>query len=96
MDRTRVNYLRLIVGSLALTAVSLFSGCQTVRTPEDRIAKSNIPREFNKVSMPEYVVEPRIYSLSKCLKHSPADRFKVNVWLDPTERLRLASMAKFT
>ncbi len=57
MDRTRVKHLRF-VGSLAMWAVLLISGCQTVRTPEDKIAKSNIPREFNKVSMPEYVVEP--------------------------------------
>lgn len=57
MDRTRVKHLRL-VGSLVVMAIALFSGCQTVRTPEDKIAKSNIPREGNKVSMPDYVVEP--------------------------------------
>ena len=33
-------------------------GCQTVKTPEEKIAKSNMPREFTKVSMPDYVVEP--------------------------------------
>ena len=33
-------------------------GCQTVKTPEDKIANSNIPNEFKKVSMPDYVVEP--------------------------------------
>jgi polysaccharide biosynthesis/export protein len=41
--------------SLALCAVC---GCQTVRTPEEKIANSNIPREFTKVSMPDYIVEP--------------------------------------
>jgi polysaccharide biosynthesis/export protein len=41
--------------TLALCAVC---GCQTVRTPEEKIATSNIPREFTKVSMPDYIVEP--------------------------------------
>jgi polysaccharide export outer membrane protein len=34
------------------------SGCQTVRTPEDKIAKSNLSRELSKRTMPEYVIEP--------------------------------------
>jgi polysaccharide export outer membrane protein len=33
-------------------------GCQTVKTPEEKIATGNIPREFQKVSMPDYVLEP--------------------------------------
>ena len=33
-------------------------GCQTVKTPEEKIASGNIPREFQKVSMPDYVIEP--------------------------------------
>lgn len=56
MDRTRVDRRRIGLG-LAL-AMACFTGCQTVRTPEEKIAKSNLPREFTKVSMPEYVVEP--------------------------------------
>jgi polysaccharide export outer membrane protein len=44
---------------LILTLAALFTcGCQTVKTPEEKIAKSNIPTELKKVSMPEYVVEP--------------------------------------
>ncbi len=43
---------------IALSVLSLLSGCQTVRTPEEKIAKTNLPREFQKVSMPDYVVEP--------------------------------------
>jgi polysaccharide export outer membrane protein len=39
-------------------AFVLGSGCQTVKTPEEKIAQSNLPREFSKVSMPDYVVEP--------------------------------------
>jgi polysaccharide export outer membrane protein len=39
-------------------AIAMACGCQTVRTPEEKIAKSNLPREFTKVSMPDYVVEP--------------------------------------
>jgi polysaccharide export outer membrane protein len=33
-------------------------GCQTVRTPEEQIAASNIPAELNKTSLPDYIVEP--------------------------------------
>jgi polysaccharide export outer membrane protein len=33
-------------------------GCQTVRTPEEKIAMSNIPGEFKMVTMPDYVIEP--------------------------------------
>ena len=56
MDRTRTSRRRLpwLVPLLALAAC----GCQTVRTPEDKIAQSGIPRELEKTSMPEYVVEP--------------------------------------
>jgi polysaccharide biosynthesis/export protein len=42
---------------LALAAI-VACGCQTVRTPEEAIAKSNLPKEFTKVTMPEYVLEP--------------------------------------
>ena len=56
MDRTWVD--RRWMGCLLSTAVLMICGCQTVKTPEEKIAASNIPREFNKVSMPDYVVEP--------------------------------------
>ncbi len=56
MDRTWVDR-RWTAGLLSM-AVLMVCGCQTVKTPEEKIAKSNIPREFNKVSMPDYVVEP--------------------------------------
>ncbi len=56
MDRTWV--VRRKIG-LLLTMAALFAcGCQTVKTPEEKIAKSNIPTELKKVSMPDYVVEP--------------------------------------
>src|SRR6516165_8181668 len=45
-------------GWLLILAVCAATGCQTVRTPEEKIASSNIPTEFKKVSMPDYVVEP--------------------------------------
>ena len=56
MDRTWVDR-RWTAGLLAL-AVLMICGCQSVKTPEEDIAKRNIPREFNKVSMPDYVIEP--------------------------------------
>ncbi len=56
MDCSMVVH-RTVASSFMLAAM-LICGCQTVKTPEETIAKSNIPREFTKVSMPDYVVEP--------------------------------------
>jgi polysaccharide export outer membrane protein len=56
MDSARNAYRR--AGWLATLAVCAACGCQTVRTPEEKIANSNIPKEFQKVSMPDYVLEP--------------------------------------
>ncbi len=56
MDTARLVYRR--AGWLALLAFLAACGCQTVKTPEDKIANSNIPNEFKKVSMPDYIVEP--------------------------------------
>jgi polysaccharide export outer membrane protein len=56
MECSRLG-LRRPTWLLALV-VTMACGCQTVRTPEEKIAKSNLPTEFKKVSMPEYVVEP--------------------------------------
>ncbi len=56
MDRTWGD--RRWITCLLPMAVLMVCGCQTVKTPEEKIAKSNIPREFNMVSMPDYVVEP--------------------------------------
>jgi polysaccharide biosynthesis/export protein len=55
MDRVRNVYRR--AGWLASLALIAMCGCQTVRTPEEKIANSNLPREFQKVSMPDYVLE---------------------------------------
>jgi polysaccharide export outer membrane protein len=56
MDRARNDYRR--AGWLSVLALCSVCGCQTVRTPEEKIANGNIPREFQKVSMPDYVLEP--------------------------------------
>jgi polysaccharide export outer membrane protein len=56
MDRTRKDYRR--AGWLAVMALCAVCGCQTVKTPEEKIANGNIPREFAKVTLPDYVVEP--------------------------------------
>ncbi len=69
MDRTTLN-LRRIGLALAL-AVAGSCGCQTVKTPEERIAKSNIPKEFTKVTMPDYVVEPPDLILVEVLEAYP-------------------------
>jgi polysaccharide export outer membrane protein len=57
MERSRVTVARRgWLWSLAVLAGCV--GCQTVRTPEEQIAASSIPRELNKTSLPDYVVEP--------------------------------------
>lgn len=71
MERTRLNPLGRRIGWLVALAVSLASGCQTVRTPEEKIAQTNIPREFSKVSMPDYVVEPPDLLLVEVLEALP-------------------------
>src|SRR5262249_12774901 len=68
MDRTSV--IRRAGWPLIL-AVCAACGCQTVRTPEEKIANSNIPTEFRKVSMPEYVVEPPDLILVEVLEALP-------------------------
>jgi polysaccharide biosynthesis/export protein len=69
MDRAEKVYRR--AGWLALLAACTLCGCQTVRTPEAKIANSNIPREFQKVSMPDYVVEPPDLLLVEVLEATP-------------------------
>jgi polysaccharide export outer membrane protein len=68
MDRTG-NIRR--AGWLLIMAVCAASGCQTVRTPEEKIASSSIPTEFKKVSMPDYVVEPPDLVLVEVLEALP-------------------------
>ena len=68
MDRTG-NIRR--AGWLLTLAMCAASGCQTVKTPEEKIASSNIPSEFKKVSMPDYVVEPPDLMLVEVLEALP-------------------------
>jgi polysaccharide export outer membrane protein len=69
MERTMHNHRR--IGVLLALAVMASCGCQTVHTSEERIAKSNIPKEFSKVSMPDYVVEPPDLILVEVLEALP-------------------------
>ena len=69
MDTARIVYRR--AGWLALLAFFAACGCQTVKTPEEKIANSNIPNEFKKVSMPDYVVEPPDLILVEVLEALP-------------------------
>src|SRR5436305_249976 len=70
MERARSPHRRL-AGLIAL-ATLWACGCQTVRTPEEKIAASNLPREFNKSSMPTYAVEPPDLLLVEVLDALPA------------------------
>jgi len=56
MERARKDHRR--AGWLSILTLCAVCGCQTVRTPEEKIANGNIPREFQKVSMPDFVLEP--------------------------------------
>jgi polysaccharide export outer membrane protein len=58
-------------GWLMLLAACAACGCQTVRTPEEKIANSNIPTEFKKVAMPDYVVEAPDLVLVEVLEALP-------------------------
>jgi polysaccharide export outer membrane protein len=69
MDRTRLGHRW--IGWLFPLAAALVCGCQTVRTPEETIAKSNIPRELDKTSLPAYVVEPPDFLLIEVLEALP-------------------------
>ncbi len=55
MDRKSVS--RRAAGWVLPVLALLACGCQTVRTPEEQIAKLNLPRELSKTTMPDYVVE---------------------------------------
>ncbi len=68
MDRTG-NIRR--AGWLLTLAMCAASGCQSVKTPEEKIASSSIPSEFKKVSMPDYVVEPPDLVLVEVLEALP-------------------------
>lgn len=69
MDRARVDLRigRLLAPLVVLAAV----GCQTVRTPEEQIAATPIPREKNMMSMPEYVVSPPDLLIVEVLESLP-------------------------
>jgi len=69
MNHSRTDRRR--AGWLLVVALSAACGCQTVRTPEEKIASSNIPREFQKVSMPDYVVEAPDLLLVEVLEALP-------------------------
>lgn len=70
MDRERLVHHRH-GWLMAVMALALAGGCQTVKTSEEKIAKSNMPTEFKKVSMPEYVVEPPDLILVEVLEALP-------------------------
>jgi polysaccharide export outer membrane protein len=58
-------------GWLTALALCVACGCQTVRIPEEKIASSHIPREFDKTTMPEYVLEPPDMVLLEVLEALP-------------------------
>jgi polysaccharide export outer membrane protein len=90
MDRVRLEHRRggrLI--ALALLWASGLCGCQTVRKPEEQIAKSNLPREFQKVTMPEYVIEPPDLLLVEVLEALPGRPISGERLVRPDGRISL-------
>jgi polysaccharide export outer membrane protein len=69
MDCAKTIYRR--AGWLSVLTLLATCGCQTVRTPEEKIANGNIPREFQKVNMPDYVLEPPDLVLVEVLEALP-------------------------
>jgi polysaccharide export outer membrane protein len=64
-------------------------GCQTVRTPEEKIAASNIPREFQKVTMPDYIVEPPDLLVVEVLESLPGRPISGERLVRPDGRITL-------
>lgn len=87
MDRARKIYRR--AGWLALLASCALCGCQTVRTPEEKLANGNIPREFHKVTMPDYVVEPPDLLLVEVLEALPGRPISGERLVRPDGRITL-------
>jgi polysaccharide biosynthesis/export protein len=87
MDTARIAYRR--AGWLALLAFFAACGCQTVKTPEEKIANSNIPNEFKKVSMPDYVVEPPDLILVELLEGLPGRPISGERLVRPDGRISL-------
>jgi polysaccharide export outer membrane protein len=81
-DRRRAGWLLVVMLSAAW-------GCQTVRTPEEKIASSNIPREFQKVTMPDYVVEPPDMLLVEVLEALPGRPISGERLVRPDGRISL-------
>lgn len=81
-DHRRARWLIVVMLSAAC-------GCQTVRTPEEKIASSNIPREFQKVTMPDYVVEPPDMLLVEVLEALPGRPISGERLVRPDGRISL-------
>ena len=89
MDCTKREHRRHgWLAALALVA-TMACGCQTVRTPEEKIAKSNIPSEFTKVTMPDYVVEAPDLLVVDVLEALPGRRIEGERLVKPDGRISL-------
>ena len=77
------------IGLALAFAVMASCGCQTVRTPEEKIAKSNIPSEFSKTSMPEYIVEPPDLLIIELLEGLPGRQLQGEHLVRPDGKVSL-------
>jgi len=94
MECMRKTYRR--AGWLTTFLLCATCGCQTVRTPEEKIANSNIPREFTKVSMPDYIVEPPDLVLVEVLEALPGRPISGERLVRPDGKISLSFTARST
>ncbi len=87
MNHTRNDHRR--AGWLLVVVLCAACGCQTVRTPEEKIASSNIPREFQKVTMPDYIVEPPDMLIVEVLETLPGRPISGERLVRPDGRISL-------
>ncbi len=71
MDAARYNPARMCRLMIVPLAILTACGCQTIRTPEEHLAKMNNPKELDMISLPEYVVEPPDILLVEVLEALP-------------------------
>jgi polysaccharide export outer membrane protein len=66
-----------VPGLLALAACAVNAGCMTCR-PDPKVCCSPLPRELNKVTMPNYVIEPPDILLVDALRVVPKPPYKID------------------
>jgi polysaccharide biosynthesis/export protein len=67
-----------VPGLLALAACALNTGCITTCRPDAKVCSSPLPRELNKVTMPNYIIEAPDILLIDALRVVPKPPYKID------------------